>query len=103
MIYHITQKKAWEHALAQGFYETASLAKEGFIHNSTFPQVAAVLDRYYKNETNLVLLHIDETKLSSPLKFELAPSVNELFPHIFGPINLEAVVNVVPINEAVPK
>jgi uncharacterized protein (DUF952 family) len=92
MIYHVTKKEAWKTALQNGFYEAASLASEGFIHNSTMPQVAGVLERYYKNETNLVLLHIDETKLTAPLKYELAASVNELFPHIFGPINVDAVV-----------
>lgn len=92
MIYHVTTKAAWEQALQNGFYETASLQTEGFIHNSTQQQVSGVLDRYYKNANDLLLLHIDESKLTSPLKYELAPSVNEEFPHIFGPINLDAVV-----------
>ena len=92
MIYHVCRKTEWELALRKGFYETGSLATEGFIHNSTLQQVEGVLQRYYKNETGLVLLHIDETLLTSNLRYELAPSVNELFPHIFGPINLEAVI-----------
>jgi uncharacterized protein (DUF952 family) len=92
MIYHVTKKEDWEKAVLKGYYEAASLHSEGFIHNSTMNQVAAVLDRYYKNEKNLLLLHIDETKLTAPLKYELAPSVNEMFPHVFGPINLDAVI-----------
>ena len=92
MIYHVCRKAEWEQALQKGFYDTGSLATEGFIHNSTLQQVAGVLQRYYKNETGLVLLHIDETLLTSSIRYELAPSVNELFPHIFGPINLEAVI-----------
>ncbi len=92
MIYHVTAKDSWEQAWQKGFYEAPSLATEGFIHNSSKEQVAGVLDRYYKNKTGLVLLHIDETKLESELKYELAPSINEMFPHIFGPINLDAVV-----------
>ena len=91
MIYHVTKKSDWEKALLAGSYEAASLKTEGFIHNSTQAQVAGVLARYYKNENDLVLLHIDESKLSAQLKYELAPSVNEEFPHIFGPINLDAV------------
>ncbi len=94
MIYHVCRKPEWEDALQKGFYDTGSLATEGFIHNSTLQQVAGVLQRYYKNETGLVLLHIDETLLTSSLRYELAPSVNELFPHIFGPINLEAVIKI---------
>ncbi len=92
MIYHITTKPVWEEALMKGYYETDSLATEGFIHNSTLTQVPGVLARYYQNTPDLILLYIDETLLISPLKYELAPSVNEMFPHIFGPINLNAVV-----------
>ena len=94
MIYHVTQRHAWEQALRDGSYSAASLATEGFIHTSSREQVAGVLQRYYKNATDLVLLHIDESKLSSSLKYELAPSVNEMFPHIFGPINIDAVAEV---------
>jgi uncharacterized protein (DUF952 family) len=92
MIYHVTTKPAWELALQKGFYETASLLTEGFIHNSTLAQVPGVLDRYYKDQGDLTLLHIDESLLTAELKYELAPSVNEMFPHIFGPINLNAVI-----------
>ena len=97
MIYHITHKEKWDAANNEGFYETPSLVSEGFIHCSTFPQINGVLERYYKNETGLVLLHIDEALLTSNLRFELSPSVNEMFPHIFGPINIDAVVEVISI------
>ena len=94
MIYHVVTEANWQNALQQGFYEAESLAKEGFIHTSKAEQVAGVLERYYQNQINLFLLHIDETKLTAPLKYELAPSVNEEFPHIFGPLNIDAVVKV---------
>ena len=94
MIYHVVTESNWQKALKQGFYKAESLAKEGFIHTSKAEQVAGVLERYYKNQSNLFLLHIDETNLTAPLKYELAPSVNEEFPHIFGQINLDAVVKV---------
>lgn len=94
MIYHVVTKANWQNALQQGFYEAESLAKEGFIHTSKAEQVAGVLDRYYKGQTNLLLLHIEETKLTAPLKYEIAPSVKESFPHIFGRLNLEAVIKV---------
>jgi uncharacterized protein (DUF952 family) len=94
MIYHITTKENWEKAIAIGHYETPSLHTEGFIHNSTETQVQGVLQRYYAGQTNLVKLHIDETKLTAVLKYELAPSINEQFPHVFGAINLDAVVKI---------
>jgi uncharacterized protein (DUF952 family) len=93
MIYHVTTQNAWQQAMQQGFYVAPSLATEGFIHLSTEAQVAGVLERYYKGQTNLLLLHIDENKLLAELKYELAPSVNELFPHVYGVINIDAVIN----------
>jgi len=94
MIYHVSTAKEWQTAQQQGFYEVESLATEGFIHCSEMEQVAGVLERYYKDQTGLLLLHIDESKLTAPLKYELAPSVNQEFPHIYGRLNLEAVISV---------
>jgi uncharacterized protein (DUF952 family) len=94
MIYHVVTAANWQKALLQGFYEAESLAKEGFIHTSRAEQVAGVLERYYKEQNNLLLLHINEEKLTAPLKYELAPSVNEEFPHIYGRLNLDAVTKV---------
>jgi uncharacterized protein (DUF952 family) len=93
MIYHVTTKAAWQQAQQQGFYEAPSLDTEGFIHLAAQAQVAGVLERYYKGQTNLLLLHVEESRLTAELKYELAPSVNELFPHVYGAINLDAVVN----------
>ncbi len=92
MIYHITTKQQWKIAQEKGFFDEPSLQNEGFIHNSTEAQVTGVLERYYKGKADLLLMHIDETKLEAELKYELAPSVNEFFPHVFGNINLDAVV-----------
>lgn len=94
MIYHIVNKTLWQQALQQGFYEAPSLAAEGFIHLSNEKQVAGVLKRYYQNERDLLLLQIDESKLTAVLLHETAPSVNEIFPHLYGRLNLDAVVHV---------
>jgi len=94
MIYHVVTEANWQKALQQGFYEAESLAKEGFIHTSKAEQLSGVLERYYKVQSNLLLLHIDETRLTAPLKYELAPSVNEQFPHIFGKLNIDAVTRI---------
>ncbi len=94
MIYHIASIAAWEAAQENNQYIHPSLAAEGFIHACSKEQLNGVLDRYYKNVTDIVLLEIDESKLTNPLKYELAPSVNEMFPHCFGYINTDAVVSV---------
>lgn len=91
IIYHITTEAEWHAAQAEGYYAAASLASEGFIHCSTEEQVTGVLGRYFKGKTDLVALKIEVAKLVHPPKFELAPSVNEMFPHIYGPVNIDAV------------
>lgn len=94
MIFHITLIKEWDKAVEDGFYSAPSLLKEGFIHLSQQHQVKGVLERYYQGVEDLVLLSIDESQLVSKLKYEFSPSVNEEFPHLYGPINLDAVVSV---------
>lgn len=94
MIYHVTPKSQWLKALEEGFFTEDSLQKEGFIHMSTKEQVAGVLERYYKNIPDLVLLHVDENLLKSKLQYDLSPSIQESFPHVYGKINLDAVVEV---------
>lgn len=94
MIYHVTTQTDWKKAQAQGQYKAASLATEGFIHTSKLNQVPGVLKRYYSGIPDLLLLHIEEDKLTSRLLYEFAPSVNEEFPHVYGAINLDAVCKV---------
>ena len=96
-IYHITTQTQWEEAKQKGFYEADTLASEGFMHCSTEDQVSGVLERYYQGRTGLVKLTIQKDKVERPLIFELAGSINELFPHIHGQLNLDAVVAVTPI------
>jgi uncharacterized protein (DUF952 family) len=91
MIYHVTTNEAWEQAKQQGAYSCDSLTIEGFIHTSTITQVAGVYQRYYLNKPNLVVLCIDEDKLSIKPVFEAA-SNGELYPHIYGTINVDAVL-----------
>lgn len=94
MIYHVALKSQWAKAQAEGFFTEDSLTTEGFIHMSTREQVAGVLDRYYKNIPDLLLLHVDESLLTSKLQYDLSPSVQESFPHVYGTINLNAIVYV---------
>jgi uncharacterized protein (DUF952 family) len=93
IIYHVTTAAAWNAAKEKGSYEDPSLAKEGFIHASEAQQVVGVLQRYFADKTDLVKLTIDTDKLKSQLVYEWSPSVQEQFPHIYGPINLDAVIS----------
>ena len=102
MIFHITFRKDWDTAQSSGEYKADSLSTEGFIHCSTLAQVLPVAEKFYKGQDNLLLLVIEPKLLSSDLKWEPPsggtppPGVPEgdPFPHIYGPINLDAVVSV---------
>jgi uncharacterized protein (DUF952 family) len=91
-IYHITSQAEWDRAKETGFYTAPSLKTEGFIHCSKAEQVQGVLQRYFAGKHNLIKLTIDTTRLTAPLRYELAPSINEEFPHIYGAINADAVI-----------
>lgn len=93
MIYHIATSQEWNLHLTNATYEPEAFSKEGFIHCSTKAQVPGALQRYYAGVQNLILLHIDESKLTPSLKYEAATN-EELFPHVFGPINKDAIVTV---------
>jgi uncharacterized protein (DUF952 family) len=92
IIYHVTSAAEWLIAQEKGLYESPSLANEGFIHCSQEEQVAGVLERYFADKTDLVKLVIDTDKLNSQFIYEWSPSTTDTFPHIYGPINLDAVM-----------
>jgi len=102
MIYHITSRQSWQESQQRGAHRADSLESEGFIHCSTKTQVLPVTEKYYKGQGDMLLLQIDPSRLSSELLWEPPsggappPGVpeGELFPHIYGPINMDAVVNV---------
>jgi uncharacterized protein (DUF952 family) len=94
-IYHLVLRSAWERDPSQP-YRADSLATEGFIHCSLAGQVAGAANRFYADAKDLIVVTIDTSRLSSPLREE--PAANgELFPHIYGPLNRDAVTAAVPL------
>jgi uncharacterized protein (DUF952 family) len=101
---HLTSRTEWLAAQQAGEYLAPSLQTEGFIHCSTEHQIVRVADSFYAGKHGLVLLVIDPSRLRPELRWEppshptpqadLPPS-DEHFPHLYGPLNLEAVVRVV--------
>src|SRR4051794_19138393 len=90
-IYHIVLPDDWA-ALQGQIYTADSLTTEGFIHCSFAEQLDAVLKRYYSDVTEVTILEIDPEKLTSKLVIE--PSTGgENYPHIYGPINVDAIVS----------
>ena len=100
MIVHIVKRGEWELAAARGSYAPASLCSDGFIHCSTLAQVIDIANRFYRGQDDLVVLCIDESRLKAMLKFEEPTGehgevAGELFPHLYGELNVDAVVRVV--------
>ncbi len=93
LIYHIVSITDWNKFESVDYYEATSLRSEGFIHCSKRNQVEGVLERYYANSTNLLLLHINPLLLTAELKLEQSTN-QEFFPHVFGRINKSAILEV---------
>ena len=93
LIYHITTPALWKQFAFFDFYEAPSLQDEGFIHASKANQLQATAERYYNNEPEIILLTIDTTLLAAALVYEEAPNRKEEFPHIYGKLNKDAILN----------
>ncbi|MET7288247.1 DUF952 domain-containing protein [Streptomyces sp. NPDC005573] len=101
-ILHITERSLWEAARERGVYEVSTrgrtLQEVGFIHFSTreqLPRVAAFLygdDR--AGQDDLVVLVVDPARLEAPVRYEAMPPHGEEFPHVYGPVPVDAVVDV---------
>lgn len=95
-IFHITQRSFWEKSVQTGFFQSDSFHLEGFIHCSTKDQVLRVANKFFSGIPDLLFLKIELENLTSEVRWE--PGVDdesEFFPHIYGRINLEAVVGII--------
>ncbi|HEX4208886.1 MAG TPA: DUF952 domain-containing protein, partial [Candidatus Binataceae bacterium] len=97
MIFHIAARAEWKAALREGAYMPASLAAEGFIHCSTREQIITTANLFYRGRHDLMLIVIDEGRLTAPMRYEAPVTANDVraasqFPHIYGALSLDAVI-----------
>lgn len=100
-IFHLATEEAWTSAVAAGTYTVSTLgldlADVGFIHCSQAEQVAGVHERFYRDlDDALLLLTIDTDRLTSPWQLDPVDGEPLPFPHIYGPLNVDAVVSAEP-------
>lgn len=98
-IYHLVGVNSWKPGES---YRAESLSREGFIHFSRLDQVLGVANAFYAGQRGLLLLEVDVERLTAELRWEapVHPSVpasgalppESLFPHLYGPLNPEAVL-----------
>ena len=98
-LFHLALKGDWEQAQDSGTYQWSTrgmrLTEVGFIHCSWQEQVPKTFERFYADAGEIVLLEIDPTRLNSPLRADSIPT-GELFPHLYGPLPIEAVRSITP-------
>lgn len=93
LIYHITTQENWDKYKGKPSYQVESLQTEGFIHCSYAGQLDAVIQRYYANVQKVLIVTIETEKLKSKLVEE--PSTGgEIYPHIYGRLNHNAVLKI---------
>lgn len=95
-IVHITSYRDWLAGKESGEYRTESLEREGFIHCSTLAQVVGVANSRFHGERGLVLVCIERGQVAAPIRDEDCYETGQQFPHIYGPLNRDAVVQVLP-------
>ena len=100
LIYHIATAANWAQAQRDGQYTQSTLdrtlAEEGFIHASQAAQVERVANAFYPGVPDLVLLTIDTERVGAPIRYEQVPGQDLPYPHIYGPLNIDAVVEARP-------
>jgi uncharacterized protein (DUF952 family) len=92
MIYRIAEPADWHAALATGSFASADLAAEGFIHASERHQILRTAGKYYIGRRDLWLLEIDDRALDGMVVREDLTGSGMMFPHIYGPIPIAAIV-----------
>jgi uncharacterized protein (DUF952 family) len=91
-LFHIVSEVEWNQARALGLYRPPSLAADGFIHLSTDRQLLPTAAKWFKGQRGLLVLSIRADRLRAELRFD--PVGDQAFPHLYGPLQLDAVVDV---------
>jgi uncharacterized protein (DUF952 family) len=94
-ILHIARRVDWETARTHPPYHADSLKTDSFIHCSTVEQVLKPANEMFHGQTGLVLLVIDTAKVQADIVYEDCYETGLEFPHIYGPLNVDAVVKIV--------
>jgi len=92
LLYHITEHETWQKNQQSDLYEPVNFSTDGFIHLSTRSQVIRTANRFYAGRKNLILLAIDPQLVTSAIIYENLEGGSEPFPHLYGRLNLSAVI-----------
>ena len=95
-ILHLAIPDDWNAARESGAYRISTrglgLDEEGFVHCSTPAQMEFVANTFYGDVDELIVLTVDPDSVGSPVRWEPpVPGSKELFPHVYGPLLLDAI------------
>jgi uncharacterized protein (DUF952 family) len=91
-IYKIVSEELWQQARNDGVFLGAPVdLADGFLHFSTASQLRETAARHFAGQEDLLLVAIDADRLGEALVFEPSRG-GDLFPHLYGPLNLDAVI-----------
>ncbi|MFT3852289.1 MAG: DUF952 domain-containing protein [Ilumatobacteraceae bacterium] len=96
VVFHLALAGDWAAAQAAGEYRISTrgrtLEQEGFVHASRLDQTAGVAGRYFAGAGPLVRLYVDRSRVTAPVVDDPVPAQNDVYPHVYGPLNLDAVI-----------
>lgn len=93
LIFHLVKKNDWKEQKKESRYAPESLDSHGFIHCSSGDDIEGVANRLFKGEEGVLLIVINTTLIEPELKYEEDEETGTRYPHIYGPLNLDAVVD----------
>lgn len=95
-IVHALSRADWQSFQEHGEYRPSSLDTQGFVHCSKPGQIVVVADVNHADSAELVLLLLDESSLDSPVRYETSEDGESAYPHVYGPLTLDAVLDSFP-------
>lgn len=93
LIFHLVKKKDWKAQKKESRYHPETLDSEGFIHCSSGNDIEEVANRLFRGERRILLIVINTTLIEPELKYEQDEETGVSYPHIYGPLNLDAVID----------
>ncbi|GJM68570.1 hypothetical protein HMSSN036_07860 [Paenibacillus macerans] len=96
VILHCLQQTTWEEVKDRLYYGKQSIERDGFIHCSSIETFWRVAPNFKDMHEPLLLLCIDTAKVEAPIKWEDNGNYGQVYPHIYGELNLSAVIKVLP-------
>ncbi|MBY0281344.1 MAG: DUF952 domain-containing protein [Alphaproteobacteria bacterium] len=93
IIYKLVLLQEWQDFQKEDVYKGSALDQaDGYMHCSTKDQIQGTLEKFFTGKTDVILLSIDTSKIKQHLKWEKSPRSGRIFPHLYGPLPLTAVI-----------